>query len=162
MKNIIISLIVFVSIYLMIYGYTTQINAINKNNTYEPKIDNENYRLNYVNKYIETIKTNNFESGFNMLTDSSKKNFNNDLGQYSTQIANIIKNMNKTDNGIRINIINDFYTKEFNEVEYEIISKEFEYIQNNEVYFSEEHKLFEEFKLIEYSPNLFKIHISKY
>ncbi|MDD2375851.1 MAG: hypothetical protein PHD15_01170 [Clostridia bacterium] len=163
MKNKIIITVIFIVIciviYIVIYSYTTQINVKNKNNTYESTSMYENYRVDYVNKYIETLKNNNYEVGFNMLDDSTKKSFNNNLKQYSEYITNLTRNMNKTDNGITINLINDLFMKNCNIIEYEIISKDCEYIKDNEVYFSEQYTLFSEFKLIEYSPNVFKIYI---
>ena len=163
MKDKIIKLIIFIGgciiIYLVIYGYTTQINDKNKNNTYESISVYENYRIDYVNKYIETLKNNNFEEGYNMLDDSAKKGFNNDLKQYSEYIMNLTRNMNRTKDGLIINVINNLSMKNYNVIEYEIISKDYAYIVNNESYFSEQYSLFNEFKLIEYSPNVFEIYI---
>ena len=75
-------------IYSVIYNYTTQINSINKNNTYESDAVYKNYRIDYINKYVETIKTNNYQGGFNMLDDDAKKYFNDNLVQYSEYIIN--------------------------------------------------------------------------
>jgi len=163
MKNKIIRAVIYmvicIVIYLVIYSYTTQINAKNKNNIYESTAIYPNYRNDYVKKYIETLKTNNYEAGFDMLDDSAKKSFNNDLKQYSEHITNLARKMNNTENGLIINLIDELSMKQYNLIEYDIISKDYEYIIGNEVYFSEEHKLFTEFKLIEYSPNVFEIYI---
>jgi NADH:ubiquinone oxidoreductase subunit 3 (subunit A) len=163
MKNKLISisiiLIVCIVIYLIIYNYTTQINAINKNNTYESTNNSENNRLNFVNDYITTLKNNDFESGFNMLDTETKGKFNNDLNNYIQYIMNLTRDMNRLDNGLIIRETDSLYMKKYNIIEYELISNEFEYTINNEEYFSEEHTVFSEFKLIEYSPNVYEIQI---
>jgi len=146
-------------IYSVIYNYTTQINSINKNNTYESDAVYKNYRIDYINKYVETIKTNNYQGGFNMLDDDAKKYFNDNLVQYSEYIINLTRGMNKTNDGLKINLVDEVYMKKYNIIEYELISKDYEYIENNEVYFSGEHTIFKQFKLIELSPNVFQIYI---
>lgn len=163
MRNRMILIIIFVIacmiIYSFVFSYTTQINHINKNNTYEVTSVYENYRIDFVNKYIETLKNYDYAAGFDMIDDSAKANFSNDLNKYTEYIINQTRNMNKTIDGLNINLQDEYYMKKYNIIEYDIISKDYEYTKDNETYFSEEYKVFNEFKLIEYSPNVFKIYI---
>lgn len=166
MKNKIIRSVIFIVvcivIYFVIYNYTSQINGINKNNKYESTSKYENYRNDFINKYIETLKNNSYETGFNMLSEDSKKIFNNDLKVYSEQILETTRIMNRMKNGISINFINEFNMKKYNLIEYKIVSNKYEYIKDNEVYYSDEYSIFKKFYLVEYSPNVFKIDIELY
>lgn len=166
MRNKIISIGIFIAvcivIYFIVYNYTSQINIKNRNNTFESTGNDVNYRDEYVQKYVQTLVNSNFSEGFAMLSEDSKNSFNNDLKRYTEQIVNATRILNRTQGGIEINLINEFNMKKYNKLEYDIISKSYDYIQNNEKYFADQFSVFKEFYLIEYSPNVFKIEIQLY
>lgn len=166
MKNKIIKIIVFIIacivIYFVVYNYTSQINSKNKNNTYESTSESVNYREDYINKYIATLLNGNFSEGYEMLSDNSKSLFKNDLSRYSEQIFNTTKIINRAPGGLTINLVNEFNMKKYIKLEYELVSKSYEYIQNNETYYADQFSIFKKFSLIEYSPNVYKIDIQLY
>lgn len=160
--KIVIFIIVCIVIYFAIYNYTSQINSKNKNNTYESTSESENYREDYINKYIETLVSYNFSNGFEMLSDNSKKIFSNDVSRYSEQIMNTTKIMNRMPGGLTLDLVNEFNMKKYIMIEYELLSKSYDYIQNNDTYYADEFSVFKTINLIEYSPNVFKIDIKLY
>lgn len=166
MKNKIITSVIFIIvcivIYFLLYNYTSQIDGINKNNKYESTSKYVNYRNDFITKYIETLKNNDFENGFNMLSEDSKKIFNNNLKIYKEQIMEATRIMNRSKDGISINIISELNMKKYNLIEYKIVSQKYEFITDNEVNYLDEFLIFKKFHLVEYSPNVFKIDIELY
>jgi primase-polymerase (primpol)-like protein len=127
------------------------------NNTYEKTNIYVSKQSDFVKKYIETIKSNKYAEGFDMLDSDTKMSFNSDLGKYTEFIIDKTAKMNKDDNGTFNNIVNEIYLKSEKVTKYDIISKKYTYRIAGVIDVIEEFIVFDKFNVIEYAPNNFFI-----
>jgi len=127
------------------------------NNTYEETKVYINKQSDFVKQYIETLKSNKYADGFNMLDSDTKKSFNDDLNKYTKYILEKTEKMNKNTEGTFNNIVNEIYLKSSKVTKYDIISKKYTYRIAGEIDVIQEFIIFDKFNVIEYSPNVFVI-----
>lgn len=142
--------------YSVIYNYTNQINNMSSNTYQESKVYTSK-QSDFVKQYIETINSNKYADGFNMLDSNTKDRFNNDLSKYTEYIIETTKKMNKNPNGTFANIVNEKYLKSTKLTKYDLISKKYTYMIASETDVIHEFSVFDKFNVIEYSPNEFAI-----